>query len=319
MRAMVVVAWRTMRVESLVVVVVALVLAWHVADLAGQLRHLVPADDHCLGQLASLDPAGQCPTVRDFSMLSIGPVGSALGLMAYLPWVLGGLMGSQVVAREIERRTAGLSWGLSGRRVRWLSMRAGLPFLVVLVATAALSIGATQLFAVRYPWLDPWQNLHDLGLWGPSVILSGLLAFGTGLAVGAIVGRQILALVMTGIACAVLLNMVGMVAPYGATQTVITSEEWDARGAWVWWEGLESREGTFATWDEASRAAPDGIREDPDAVRRWIRSNFEWVRLGVTGDRAGEVMVRHSGLLVALTLVTFGIAAGSVHRRQRMV
>lgn len=304
MKALSAIAWRMSRLELLFALAISAVLSFVMIDLATQLRSLAPSAGPCLDQLRTgLDLGADCPTGRDFVLLSVGSVGSIVGLVGYVPWLLGGVIGSQVVSREIERRTAGLSWWLSGRRVRWLLARSFLPAVVVAAAATLIAVGATQMVAARYPWLGMWHNLHALGLWGPTPVAASICGFTAGLAVGAVVGRQILSLVMTVVACAVLINVVGFAAPYGTSQTIISSAEWQSEGAWSWWQGLQASDGRFVSFDDADKT--------PGRYRN--------VDLGVTGDRTPEVVARQTALILALAAAGLVIASVAVNRRRRFV
>ena len=304
MNVLAAIAWRMSRIELLVALLVSAGLGVVMIALGSQLRSLTPSAGPCLEQLRTgLDLGADCPAAWQFTLLSIGSVGSVIGLMGYVPWMLGGLVGSQVVAREIERRTAGLSWWLSGRRVRWLVARSWLPAVVIGIGALAMGVGATQLVAARYPWLDVWHNLRDLGLWGPAPVLASLCGFAAGLAVGSIVGRQILSLVLTGATCAVLINVVGLAAPYGTPQTVVSSKAWQSDGAWAWWQGLQAPDGRLVSFEDAEGTI----------------GRYRSVNIGVTGDRTPEVVGRQAVFMLALTAAALAVAGVAVDRRRRFV
>jgi hypothetical protein len=122
--------------------------------------------------------------------------GSALvGSMWALPVLLGSIIGVAITAGELERRTAHVSWSLSGDRRRWLLFRA-LPagaFLVVVLGAGAL--GAELVTRARLITDD--AGFIDYQLRTALVPLRGLLAFAIAIAVGAQLGRVLPALLIT--------------------------------------------------------------------------------------------------------------------------
>ncbi len=130
-------------------------------------------------------------------------------LAVSLPFIVGLLLGVPIVGRELELRTAGLAWSLSGRRWRWLLARF-LPVLVLgfggLVVVALL---VADMARVAHPWnyLGPGRlpDLHEIGSEGMPLAARGLMTIGIGLLTGALIGRTLPAFAIGAIAVFALL------------------------------------------------------------------------------------------------------------------
>lgn len=315
MRMLAWISWRAARLEILLVLVAGIVLGVVAAATAAQLRPLLPATDACVAQLRDLVDTDACPEGLTFLRTRIGMAGSLIGLLAYVPWVFGGLLGAAVVARELERGTVVLPWWLSGGRGRWLAGRAVLPLGVLVLSIGVAAVGEGLLAAARFPWLDPWASFYDFGLWGPTPVLAAVAAFTVGLAVGAIVGRQVLAFVLTLLVCAVLLNVVSLAAPYGIGLTVKPgiSGSWDGTG---FQDGrFQAPDGTLVTWEQAAARAPADVVAGGHADA-WVNAHYRQVTAGVPGSRLPEVLARQSIVLAAVALAA-GMLAWWVVRRRR--
>jgi hypothetical protein len=130
-------------------------------------------------------------------------------LAVSLPFVIGLLLGVPIVGRELELRTAGLAWSLTGRRWRWLLAR----FLPVLLLGGVGLVVVAWLVAdmarVAHPWnyLGPGRlpDLTEIGSEGLPLAARGLMTLGIGLLAGAVLGRTLPAFAIGAIACFVLL------------------------------------------------------------------------------------------------------------------
>lgn len=107
-----------------------------------------------------------------------------LGLFA-LPTLIGLVLGSTLVGRELELRTAALAWSLEGGRMRWFAQRLG-----AIVVLLVLGLGAMALLGARF----------DAALRVPS----GLAALGIALFAGAWLGRTLPALLVATVAAGAL-------------------------------------------------------------------------------------------------------------------
>ena len=132
-----------------------------------------------------------------------------LNLLWILPTGLGALLGAAVIAGEIDRGSAQISWPLARTRTRWMLWRV-LPVALVLVLSLAALAGFAELVTrARLMTEDP--GFHDYQLRSLILPARGLLAFSIGLAVGALIGRTIPALVV-GVALAAAVTAGALIA-----------------------------------------------------------------------------------------------------------
>lgn len=341
MRAMGWLSWRTARLEVIAVLAVALGLAVIALDAARRLAPLSPTGlclDAFFGGEGS--PSG-CGYVRTFGQLRFGDAGRVVGFPVTLPWVMGALLGSQVVAREVDRGTATLAWSLSGARLRWLVRRSLLSLFAVVFACAIMTIAVGQVVAARTPWLDPWASFYDAGSWGPTPILAGIAAYTMSLAVGAVTGRQVLALVVSLIVCVGVYAGVSRLGPYGMPDEVLIEPVDGWYGARHDGVAFQRADGAIITeteareefdrdflpgWGPVEREAwarqhfgddappPD----DWESYRRaeWLDDNFDRVQLGLNGDRFPEFVLRQSLILGGVAVLGATAAAWVVRRRR---
>lgn len=116
------------------------------------------------------------------------------GLLWVIPTALGALLGVGITAGEIERGSAQVSWPLARSRARWLLLRAA-PVALVLVALLAVAASFAELTA-RARLMTDDAGFFDYQLRTVLVPLRGVLAFSIGLAIGAIFGRTLPALMV---------------------------------------------------------------------------------------------------------------------------
>lgn len=121
-----------------------------------------------------------------------------LGLFA-LPTLVGLVLGSTLVGRELELRTAPLAWSLEGGRMRWLAQRlGGVVALLVLGLGAMALLGAGFDAALRLP--SDSERLGELAMRGLPLLTRGLAALGIALLAGAVLGRTPPALLLATVA-----------------------------------------------------------------------------------------------------------------------
>jgi len=241
-----------------------------------------------------------CEDVRPWLGRLEEEAGQITGLLVFIPMIGGILLGSVLVSREIEHRTAQLSWSLSASRRRWLAERV-LPVAALLaVLLGALSIAAELLQGARDPSVDPRATLEGYGLRGLPLVSRGLAVFSGAVLLGALFGRQLPALIL-----ALAVSVAGAWAilgafPYGAPT------EWTAsdgggdlmeipEGSRAVGYRLQSEDGTILTWDEAYAAVPTGL-SDPE---QWIYRNLTPVQEIVRAEHLLQIELRETSILLA--------------------
>lgn len=240
-----------------------------------------------------------CEDVRPWLRRLEEEAGQITGALAFIPMIGGILLGSVLVSREIEHRTAQLSWSLSASRRRWLAERV-LPVAALLaVLLGALAVAAELLQGARDPSVDPRATLDSYGLRGLPMVARGLAVLSGGVLLGALFGRQLPALILTAA-----LSLAGAWAilgafPYGAPTEWIAA---DAEGTMMEIPdedraidfGFRSEDGTILGWDEAYASAPPGI-SDPD---QWIYRNLTPIQEILRAEQLLEIELRESAILL---------------------
>jgi hypothetical protein len=145
-------------------------------------------------------------------------------LLQAAPYVAGILLGSVVVSREIEHRTAQLGWSLRGSRGRWLLDRlipVGLVLGLVLMALAAVAVFHE---AARMPGIDPRLSFNEYGTSGPPLVARGVAVFAGAVLLGSIVGRQLPALILSGVLALAIGFAVSAALPFGASTAWVAED-----------------------------------------------------------------------------------------------
>lgn len=236
----------------------------------------------------------------------------AAGAITISPFVLGLFVGPPLVARDVERRTAEIAWTLARSRRRWLVHRAGPAVVAVLAATAALG-GAGELLTAVAPWnegVDP--GFQDHGSRGPLVPARALAVLGLGLAMGAWIGRQLPALLLTlgaTVAMGVTLSLLIDAQMARDAEAVPMLAMQEAGITKVYGSGFrKDATGKVVGYDEYY-ARPDAILvDDPPG---WTPVVF-----GVPGSRYGDIVVRESAILSAVAVGAVGAGLVVIRRRR---
>ncbi|MDX2526241.1 ABC-2 transporter permease [Streptomyces europaeiscabiei] len=134
------------------------------------------------------------------------PLNLAAQLLGFLPIVIGVFLGAPLLAGDLESGTAKLVNAQSASRVRWLATKLGATALVVVVCTTALSAAFTW-------WWSPVKSSSYALNWaegaafdssGPVPVALALLTVVGGVAIGMLLRRTLLSMVVTlGFAVAV--------------------------------------------------------------------------------------------------------------------
>jgi hypothetical protein len=111
-------------------------------------------------------------------------------------FAIGLVLGVPLVAREIEQGTAQLAWTIGRSRARWLIGRVGFAALVAIAILGVLAVTTEVLAAAMQPDIDMSRDFNFYGDRGPLIVGRGMLGLGAGVLVGALVGRQLPALLL---------------------------------------------------------------------------------------------------------------------------
>lgn len=255
-------------------------------------------------------------------------------LLASLPFVVGGLLGAPVVARELETGTGRLTWSLTGSRVRWLLWRiAPLVALTLLLLVPAAIAGSTLVR--EQTLLDPTYYFALGQIRGAPLVARGLATFAVALLAGVVWRRTLPALVVAGIAGLILYNALYWVSGFGPISGQIGGQ-WlppDVLGppgvevnpgSFLLTEGLQAPDGTFHLAYEVAvdagfpRLTADGnlIELDPEFTAWYTARGYRYVTIGWDRSRYPEFVFRESATLVGGAVIVVAAAAGALRRRR---
>jgi ABC-type transport system involved in multi-copper enzyme maturation permease subunit len=133
-------------------------------------------------------------------------------LLLLLPLVAGIFLGAPLLASDFERGTHRLLWTQGVTRMRWLVGKLAVAMTAILVGAAIVDVAAQLAIptqwstAAAWTYANQWLFFDQGGLTLPAYVL---FAVSLGVAAGALVGRSLLAMVITGIVYAVWRAVVG--------------------------------------------------------------------------------------------------------------
>ena len=120
-----------------------------------------------------------------------------LGLGTLLPVLAGILLGVAVIGRELESGTASLAWTLSRSRRRWYLTRIALLALILGGLLLLPGLAADFLEHAHQSLVDPGSSFNDGGERGLVFVMRGVLTYAIGVVSGAVIGRQLPAVIVT--------------------------------------------------------------------------------------------------------------------------
>lgn len=306
------------RFELVVSILVCVATSVAAVVFARQLIAATPTPD-CLaltsgGPIFGGDTA-RCPSLAGFQSVNAlaGPLLAAMGL---LPFAAAGLVGSQLVATELDRETAALAWSLAPSRRRWLLDRILPPLVVLIIGFALVATTSAYLESARSPAIDLSRNFNDFGLWGPGLLSRGFVAFAVGLLAGSVTGRVLPSLIVTVGVGALLFVALPTAVAVGVKLDALVSTETPGNeyplhviGGW------RNASGVVLTDEDARKLVPPEVN-GAGAAEDWLSQRFTAVGLGVRGGRLPEILARESGVLIAGGLILI-VLTGSVLDRRR--
>lgn len=294
-------------------VIAALAIAWQTRALREeQLACFRSAPAAVEGSVGS--PCGE----QDPMLMFLEHAGALVkGGVAGTPFMLGLFLGVPLVAREVEGRTAPIAWSLSSSRRRWLLRRAAPVVAVVTLAALLAGIGG-EVLARSAPWAEGIDlGFTDSSARGPLVAMRGLAVVAIGMAVGAVVARQLPALLLASGATLALfvalsLAMDGWMEAEAEPIAVGSEPAQTGSSPKIYGTGYrDDVTGQIMAYDEYYQIHGDaGLDEFGEPAGMTL---VYWL---VPGSRHGEFVLRESAILAGVAVTAAATAAVVVGRRR---
>jgi len=297
--------WRTLGIELTIVVVATIVLT-AIAGLVTQNLIALTPPAACVPMLYVPGDGSACPGVAEFVSVQTDVAGPVLLALSFLPVVVGALVGSQLIGREIEHRTAALGWSIDPARRRWVAERALAGTAIVGIVGLVVAIGSIALATSAYPGVDLWRAFLVFGLWGPPLLLRGLASLAVGFLVGAGLGRVMAAFLLSLALSAVVIIGIDVAVPRFMPTRIVDDPGGSRDVSAIYVEDrLRAANGEILTFAEGRATAPGGL--DAFAMSDWIYSHYRQVAVVVPGDEA--IMARIMAGILTSTVVVVGLLA----------
>lgn len=237
-----------------------------------------------------------------------GLVSTLTGLVAFSSAILLGIV---VVGREVERGTTRLAWSLTTSRLRWLGHRL-LPVLAFVAALGLLlGIGADRLLAAREPGLDIGNALDDLGGRGAVLAARIVFVFTLAVAMGAVLGRVLPALILGGVLAALGITAGSEIHERMIAAEAVLMDEVRPGDRYVD-QRFRLPDGRTVGWDEVEQFDPPPT--NPNTTAEW--PTLPQVALAVAGTRYRELAAREIAALGGGAVVALAVTVAAVTRRR---
>lgn len=261
--------------------------------------------------------------LRLWSEVNLTEAGWVTVAMNVLPVAAGIVLGTPIVAREIEARTAAIAWSLANSRRYWLAVRLLPAVALVAVGGVLLAWVSADLERVRTAegvWGSSYTNAAGFGLPLAGRFLAG---FSVALLVGGVLGRTLPALITAaavvlalgfglsmassqfGFSNQLLPNDVFVGGP-GYLRLIVNDSNLEIR--------LATQTGELLAIDEALATVPDGVNEPYD----WLQERYEVVSLGISSMATAKWQAV-DGAISAIVAATCVASAFAVVNRRRPV
>ncbi|HEX3219602.1 MAG TPA: hypothetical protein VHU77_06205 [Candidatus Limnocylindria bacterium] len=251
-------------------------------------------------------------TAQDDALNSLDRISAFIkvGIMG-TPIVLGLFLGVPLVAREVESRTAPLAWTLSRSRRRWLWQR-GLPVLGALTLACIAAGVAGDVLAHAPPWAEgTGPGFEDWFVRGPQVAVRGAAVAAIGLLTGAVVGRQLPAVLMGFVATIALFASATMVLDAWMADAVepVAVQEGQIVGGKIYGSGIREDATGEILSDEAA------YQKLGNALDFGIPTGYTQVYYLVPSRRYGDFVLYEGALFGIVALAGMGATTWIVTRR----
>jgi hypothetical protein len=297
----------------LLVVVAALAIAWQTRVVRDEqlacYREAPTAVEGSLGSPCSAQDSSLQVLEQAATFVKVGILGT--------PILLGLFLGTPLVAREVESRTAPLAWTLSRSRRRWLLQRTTPALGAVVVACLAGGIAGDVLVhaAPRVEGYDP--GFSDWWARGPQVAVRGVAVGAIGLAVGAFIGRQLPALLLAGIGTLALFVAATLMVDgwmEAAAEPVVVEPKQIVSGKIYGGGFRDNATGEVISYEQAYESFGESFGEEIDEFGNPL--GYSPVFFMVPSRRYGEFVLYEAAIFGLVALAGIGATAQIVANRR---
>jgi hypothetical protein len=239
----------------------------------------------------------------------------------FLPFVVGALVGVPIVAGEIESRTTGMAWSLNPSRTRWLLRQVVPVALVAGLTLLATGVAAEVIEHDNEAWSGGYRDVIDIGHYGLGLVARGFGVFGIGLGIGALVGRQLPAFLLSvALGLGFLTGLAGVRdAWFASHEAHVLGAEYGVPTGWVW----KAPDGAVLTDDAAMAVVPpelvaqDAGQVQPVHAATWLEEHgYTQLSVGISIDVAMGWAPHEAIAYLLLGVGSIGIAVWLVNRRR---
>ncbi len=271
---------------------------------------------YVLVSLAGLAPLSQCgdPSCAAYGLRNDQIQNGHLVMLGYVVVSLtaAALLGSQLVAREIERGTAPIVWSLARSRVRWFTVRATVALALLAFLVVPLAIAGHFLEGGIEDSVSPNASLIDVAMRGPGLASVAVGTFGAALLFGAVLGRMLPALLLSVIVGVAALAAVALLpAVVGQPEVIGPYPSKEIAHSIVFEERFRTASGDLLSLEQAMALAPEG--SDP---QDWAWNNLDRVAYGVPGSEYPAVALATAMIVGGIAIVCAGMTVLVVSRRR---
>lgn len=229
-----------------------------------------------------------------------------------LPFSVAILLTVPLIAAELELGTATLAWSLARTRRSWLAPRMALIVLIALGVGVVAGLASDALVA-QTETRSPWASLYHYEIRGAMTAARTLVIASSGMLAGALLGRQLPALVLgAALAAGVVFGVATEDQQINQANEVVLVG--DPTGNWTQDDlHLDSRvqdisSGQLLTWDQF----PNGV--DPSDAS--FQAKYRMVDLGIPASQAPLVVWRNVAFYAMPSFLLLGLTFVVVERRR---
>lgn len=305
---------------AIAVLVSSGLMLWFAYDFAG-LKAAYPSCDW-------FDAVGDCQAAAQRFSGLYQSAELFMNNMWLIGFAFGLVLGVPLVAREIDNGTAQLAWTIGRSRLRWLIGRVAFAALVLVVLLGTLAVVTEVLATAMQYQFDPSQNFWLHGNRGPLIVGRGMLGLGAGVLVGALIGRQLPAL-LAGVIVVGGLYAVSYEAfhRWYRTEAEVASVYTEFLGGPLWIDnGILLTSGELVSMMEEVQPGLKAheVFVDDAGTAYANEADFEARRnpigrdavLIIPGERYTEIVARETVVLTAAGVILIGVAALVTQRRR---